>query len=991
MFQRSISAGHNRAAGRRAAFGLRSAAVLAMVAGATGPFGPSAAMAQNFLLLVADSAAASGPVRDSLLATGLVTSVDIYPFSTSLPTPTLAELMMYDAVITWTNQSYADGAALGDVLADYVDAGRGVVCAVYCVSTTTANRSLTGRWQTGGYDIIPQRSGNLTSTTALGTVHLPGHALWNGLTGFTGSTNYTRSTTTGITAHGVRVADWGTGQVLAATSSVWPNRVDLGIYPIAWHSTPDGARLLANALIVAATGGSTDPGGCCLPDGTCQIVTASACIGMSGSFRGPNTDCIAPCPQPGSCCFPSGACEIRLEASCASGGGSWGGAASTCSPNPCAQPPTGACCTAGGCIIVWEGGCVAQNGVYQGDNSPCLAGTCESYRFEAEPNNTKLEANMFVLEPGNVIVGTSTASTGTADPASPDYFLVQTASAPLGIYRHRLTLNNQATPGNSAWIRGLTQSAAAPGPWPGPVGSATTSESTGQAHWLDSANRINIWYGFGRQEQVYYRVSGLASTTGQYMAIFDTTPIVPTDLGTFSAGAITINTGGQGHTNDTHVRIWDADFSPIHGYANDGASTNGGAPTNLTTTSFLRREFPAGTYYMGIAMGNLATNQGSPCDDNVRTGPMMDFADVAVDTGTQIVTDVSFSITDSAATTPFVASRGGRGEIAWFRFTVTGTIGTGACCFGSGACDVLSAFNCLAQSGTYQGDNTTCTVNPCPQPPTGACCFNDGTCAINWVGGCTAAGGTYMGDNTACGSVVCPMRLITGLPNNGLSAAGSGIFLDLTPSTTVPLTVPRLDYVASAVAGTATTVEIWTYPGPYLPQYGSSAGWTLHDTVNSISAGSSDLAPLLLNNPLILPPNQTTGVYLIAQAGGVRYTGDTGAQPVWADANLTLYSAHARTTPWGGTINTPRVFSGVVYYILGGPAPCYANCDNSTTAPILNVEDFSCFINEFASAQALPHEQQLTHYANCDQSTTAPVLNVEDFSCFINKFAQGCP
>jgi hypothetical protein len=82
-----------------------------------------------------------------------------------------------------------------------------------------------------------------------------------------------------------------------------------------------------------------------------------------------------------------------------------------------------------------------------------------------------------------------------------------------------------------------------------------------------------------------------------------------------------------------------------------------------------------------------------------------------------------------------------------------------------------------------------------------------------------------------------------------------------------------------------------------------------------------------------------------------------------------------------------------VIQILTGSAqpPCYANCDGSTTAPVLNVEDFSCFINEFAAAQLLPHEQQLTHYANCDESTTAPVLNVEDFTCFINAFAQGCP
>jgi FtsP/CotA-like multicopper oxidase with cupredoxin domain/plastocyanin len=69
---------------------------------------------------------------------------------------------------------------------------------------------------------------------------------------------------------------------------------------------------------------------------------------------------------------------------------------------------------------------------------------------------------------------------------------------------------------------------------------------------------------------------------------------------------------------------------------------------------------------------------------------------------------------------------------------------------------------------------------------------------------------------------------------------------------------------------------------------------------------------------------------------------------------------------------------------------CYANCDTSTTAPVLNVDDFTCFINQFALAQSLPHLQQIGHYANCDGSTIAPVLNVDDFTCFINEFATGC-
>ncbi len=67
----------------------------------------------------------------------------------------------------------------------------------------------------------------------------------------------------------------------------------------------------------------------------------------------------------------------------------------------------------------------------------------------------------------------------------------------------------------------------------------------------------------------------------------------------------------------------------------------------------------------------------------------------------------------------------------------------------------------------------------------------------------------------------------------------------------------------------------------------------------------------------------------------------------------------------------------------GCPAPCgYANCDASTTPPILNVNDFSCFLNRFSNGDP---------WANCDQSTTPPVLNVLDFSCFMNAFAKGCP
>jgi hypothetical protein len=39
--------------------------------------------------------------------------------------------------------------------------------------------------------------------------------------------------------------------------------------------------------------------------------------------------------------------------------------------------------------------------------------------------------------------------------------------------------------------------------------------------------------------------------------------------------------------------------------------------------------------------------------------------------------------------------------------------------------------------------------------------------------------------------------------------------------------------------------------------------------------------------------------------------------------------------------------------------PCYANCDGSSTAPILNIDDFTCFINTFAHGQTVLAAQQL--------------------------------
>ncbi|MCH2142856.1 MAG: hypothetical protein MK077_07665 [Phycisphaerales bacterium] len=78
---------------------------------------------------------------------------------------------------------------------------------------------------------------------------------------------------------------------------------------------------------------------------------------------------------------------------------------------------------------------------------------------------------------------------------------------------------------------------------------------------------------------------------------------------------------------------------------------------------------------------------------------------------------------------------------------------TGACCFGE-SCEVLSAQDCANGGGSYQGDNVSCSPNPCETPATGACCIT-GTCYTLEEGECDANDGEYQGDDTNCDADPC--------------------------------------------------------------------------------------------------------------------------------------------------------------------------------------------------------------------------------------------
>ena len=122
----------------------------------------------------------------------------------------------------------------------------------------------------------------------------------------------------------------------------------------------------------------------------------------------------------------------------------------------------------------------------------------------------------------------------------------------------------------------------------------------------------------------------------------------------------------------------------------------------------------------------------------------------------------------------------------------------------------------------------------------------------------------------------------------------------------------------------------------------------------------------------------------------VRYTGTTYSppvEPIAPDADtLLLYAfdeCEAATRVHDlGPLHRDGVLGGTPG--VGGTSPVlsspvYANCDRSSTPPVLNVNDFVCFIARFSAVEA---------YADCNHDSA---LNVLDFVCFQQAFAAGCP
>lgn len=208
--------------------------------------------AQVLVVYSVPSQSYANDVQAKLIGTGLISGgVTLYNESSGGP-PSLSTLQGYKSVLVFSDSTFNNASGLGDVLANYVDAGGGVVQAAF---TTFTSWSLAGRWETGHYDPASSLGSYGPGAVTLGTIHQPSSPILNGVTSLNSGGDYFGTPLT-LVSGAVDVADWSNGTPLVVVNSNFGNRVVLlNLYPPSsdalggsWLSNTQGALLMANAL-----------------------------------------------------------------------------------------------------------------------------------------------------------------------------------------------------------------------------------------------------------------------------------------------------------------------------------------------------------------------------------------------------------------------------------------------------------------------------------------------------------------------------------------------------------------------------------------------------------------------------------------------------------------------------------------------------------------------------------------------------------------------
>jgi uncharacterized repeat protein (TIGR02543 family) len=203
-------------------------------------------------------------IKAKLVSTGFFSQIDL--ISLSDETPSVPILKQYHVVMLYSDSSSTPAPdAWGDALADYVDYGGGVVFTAFTFPVPDGSVGIDGRINADGYlpiiwDSYSQSDYNLTLVADAAA-----DPILNGVNNFDGGTNSFHCSVS-LTSDANLIAHWSNNVPLVATKQLTDKGrvVGLNLFPPSsdvrsdlWDSSTDGALLMANALLWAASTGET--------------------------------------------------------------------------------------------------------------------------------------------------------------------------------------------------------------------------------------------------------------------------------------------------------------------------------------------------------------------------------------------------------------------------------------------------------------------------------------------------------------------------------------------------------------------------------------------------------------------------------------------------------------------------------------------------------------------------------------------------------------
>ncbi len=394
----------------------------------------------------------------------------------------------------------------------------------------------------------------------------------------------------------------------------------------------------------------------------------------------------------GACCNGATCTPNVTKSACAGLGGTWAGPGTVCSPNVC----MGACCVGPACSAQTQANCISMGGFYRGGGTVCADVDCACDR------NVKLN------------------EIWAGDPVTDDVEYIELYMPPCG-----------------AGARGTNHNLAGM--------SLIVVDGDTEGDTLNSNyKRVSYRADFGQNHTITdggFVVIGSIPCTG--LKVRDTKATFSSQRGC-TPPVLVFGTGTLENGSQTYALVRTQDLSYCTNQSNPTVPP-AGCQSDVDSHRLTDSSVADITANQIDSVATTDTNTGDHAYFNApvvkdgihqatqlqRTQDGYD-TDQAVDWEVQWHLDVDDPSSTSSPGLPNVQ-------------------GTGACCVSAICHATQTQTQCAALGGTYQGNGTACTPNPCA----GACCVAGSCTDDQMLATCVSAGGAYMGDGITCAQMSC--------------------------------------------------------------------------------------------------------------------------------------------------------------------------------------------------------------------------------------------